>query len=354
MLLSMADGIAKTTVTEFGVMPDGTAIQRYTVKSGESWASFINFGARILALAVPDSEGRCDNVVLGYETLEQYLADRSFQGAAIGRVGNRIAGGQFSVEGKTYQIPQNNGPNALHGGPVGFDQKVWSGKAIDNGVEFTLVSPDGDQGFPGALTVTVRYTFVEDALRIEYSATCDATTVVNLTNHSFFNLDGDSSGSILDHEIAIPAEFFTPVSEVLIPTGQLAPVDGTAFDLREQVRVGDHIDDDDVQLQRAGGWDHNWALGLEGEMKLAARLHSPASGRTMTVATTEPGIQFYSGNFLDGSMPNRRGGRYKKRDGLCLETQHYPDSPNQPEFPSTILKPGETLRSVTTYSFSVR
>jgi aldose 1-epimerase len=350
----MANGTVNTEVTEFGTMPDGAAIQLYTVQQGNSRASFINYGARIVTLAVPDAKGECAGLVLGYETLEEYLADRSFQGATIGRFGNRIAGGKFSLDGKTYQIPQNNGSNALHGGPVGFDQKVWSGQAIVNGVEFTLISPDGDQGFPGTLTVAVRYTFVDDVLRIEYSASCDAPTVVNLTNHSFFNLNGDSSGTIVDHEIAIPAEFFTPVSEVLIPTGELAPVDGTVFDLREQMRVGDHIDDDDVQLQRAGGWDHNWALGLEGEMKLAAVLHSPASGRWMTVATTEPGIQFYSGNFLDGSMPNRRGGRYQKRDGLCLETQHYPDSPNQPEFPSTILRPGEMLRSVTTYSFAAR
>ena len=210
------------------------------------------------------------------------------------------------------------------------------------------------RAFHGALTVVVRYTFVDDTLRIEYTANCDAPTVVNLTNHSFFNLNGDSSGTIVDHEISIPAEFFTPVSEALIPTGELAPVAGTVFDLRKQVRVGDRIDANDVQLQRAGGWDHNWAFGLEGEMKPAAVLHSPASGRWMTVATTEPGMQFYSGNFLDGSMPNRRGGRYQRRDGLCLETQHYPDSPNHPEFPSTTLKPGETLQSVTTYSFSVR
>jgi aldose 1-epimerase len=350
----MANGTVNTEVSEFGTMPDGAAIQLYTVRQGESKASFTNFGARIVTLVVPDAKGESTGVVLGYETLEEYLADRSFQGAAIGRFGNRIAEGQFSLEGKTYRIPQNNGSNALHGGPVGFDQKVWSGEPIEDGVEFTLVSPDGDQGFPGTLTVVVRYTFVGDVLRIEYRATCDAPTVVNLTNHSFFNLNGDSSGTIVDHEISIPAKFFTPVSDVLIPTGELAPVDGTVFDLRERVRVGDHIDDDDVQLRRAGGWDHNFALGLEGEMKPAAVLYSPASGRWMTVATTEPGIQFYSGNFLDGSMPNRRGGRYRKRDGLCLETQHYPDSPNQPEFPSTILRPGETLRSVTAYGFAVR
>jgi aldose 1-epimerase len=348
----MAHAIAATEVSSFGTLPDGSPVHLYTVRRGQSEVAFTDYGARIVSLIVPDAHGGSSGVVQGCDTLDPYLTDKAYQGAAIGRFGNRIAGGRFALDGQTFQIPLNDGPNALHGGPEGFDRRLWTGAAIDHGVEFTLLSPAGDQGFPGALSVTIRYTFLDDTLRIDYTATTDAPTIVNLTNHAYFNLAGDSSGSVLDHHITIPAAHFTPVNETLIPTGQLAPVAGTVFDLRQPALIGQNIDADDHQLKLAGGWDHNWVLGNEPGMKLAAVLHHPATGRTLTVRTMEPGIQFYSGNFLDGTTPNRSGGSYKKRDGLCLETQHFPDSPNQPAFPSTILRPGETLRSTTTYAFT--
>ena len=335
-------------VTEFGRMADGSAVHLYTVRCGRASVSFSDFGARIVAVMVPDDAGDLANVVQGFETLELYLADTSYQGAIVGRFGNRIAGGRFSLDGKSFEVPQNDGDNALHGGPEGFDRRLWAGKTIEDGVEFKLVSPDGDQGFPGSLEVVVRYTFTGSALRIEYAAaTCDAATVVNVTNHAYFNLSGESCETILDHLVRIPAERYTPVTENLVPTGELAPVAGTPFDFCDWKRIGDA----DEQLKRAGGYDHNWVFGDAGKLKTVA--HVSASGRLLTVETTEPGLQFYSGNFLDGSMPNRSGGRYERRSGLCLETQHYPDSPNHPDFPTTTLKPGETMRSTTVYTFSV-
>jgi aldose 1-epimerase len=303
---------------------------------------------------VPDRNGVADDVVLGYATLEEYIEDKTFAGATIGRFGNRLAQGRFSIDGVAYQVPLNDGPNALHGGPEGFDRRVWCATSIENGVAMTLVSPDGDQGFPGELTVTVRFTLDDDELFIEYTATTDKPTILNLTNHSYFNLAGESSGTILDHEIHLPAEAYTPVNATLIPTGELAPVEGTPFDFRTSTRIGTRIEEPDVQLQRAGGYDHNWCYGESGTEKIVAVLTEPKSGRVMVVETTEPGIQFYSGNFIDGTMKNRTGGIYMRRAGLCLETQHYPDSPNQPEFPSTVLRPGEEFRSSTVYSFSVK
>jgi aldose 1-epimerase len=303
-------------------------------------------------LTAPDRNGVAANVVLGYATLAEYVADKTYAGAVVGRFGNRLHDGRFALAGERYQVPQNNGANALHGGPEGFDRKLWTATMTADGVAFTLVSPDGDMGFPGALTLTVTYTLEPDALRVEYAATTDKTTVVNVTNHAYFNLAGESSGTILDHEIMLTAEHYTPVDAGLIPTGELALVAGTPFDFRASTRIGERIDANDVQLERAGGYDHNWAMGAAGELKLAARLTEPRSGRVLTVETTEPGIQFYSGNFIDGTMKNRQGGIYMRRAGLCLETQHYPDSPNQPQFPSTELKPGETMRSMTIFRFS--
>ena len=333
-------------------MPDGTAVRLFTVSSGVLEARFSDYGARLVSLRAPDRGGQLAEVVLGYDSAELYAKDKTYSGAIVGRFGNRIAGGKFTLNGRSYLVPLNNGENSLHGGPVGFDRKLWASAAIDNGVEFTLVSTDGDQGFPGTLTLTVRYTLEGNALRIDYAATSDAATIVNVTNHAYFNLAGESSGTILDHEIMLPAERYTPVDAGLIPTGELAPVEGTPFDFRRATRIGERIADHNVQLRRAGGYDHNWAMGDPGTMKLAAKLSDPGSGRVMTVETTEPGIQFYSGNFIDGSMPSRTGGRYVRRSGLCLETQHYPDSPNQPEFPSTVLRPGETMRSTTIFTFT--
>jgi len=339
----------------FGSLPGGSPVTLYTLRHGNIEAAFLDYGARIVSLKLTGRSGAVAGVVLGYDSLALYLADKTYCGAVVGRFGNRIANGVFTLDGNTYKVPQNDNTNALHGGPIGFDQKLWSASEIPSGLAMTLTSPDGDQGFPGTLTVTVRYTLTDRGLQLDYIATTDKPTIVNVTNHAYFNLAGESSGNILDHEIAIPAAHFTPVTEALIPTGELAKVDGTIFDLRHGVRIGDHIEDDNIQIHRGHGWDHNWVLGsLEsqpGQMKLAAILRDPISGRTMTVSTTEPGIQFYSGNFIDGTMPNRTGGLYLRRAGLCLETQHYPDSPNHPEFPSTVLRPGQTMRSTTLFSF---
>jgi aldose 1-epimerase len=334
-----------SSATDFGSLPDGTPVTLYTLHHGNIEATFLDYGARLVSLKLADGA----NIVLGYNSLDLYLADKTYCGAVVGRFGNRIANGVFTLNGNTYKVPQNDNTNALHGGPVGFDQKVWTTSEIPNGLEMTLISPDGDQGFPGTLTVTVRYTLTDHGLQLDYTATTDKPTVVNVTNHAYFNLG--SEPNILNHEITIPAAHFTPVTEALVPTGELAPVAGTIFDFRHGERIGDHIEDDNIQIHRAHGWDHNWVLGFPGEMKLAAILRDPVSGRTMSVSTTEPGVQFYSGNFIDGTMPNRTGGLYPRRAGLCLETQHYPDSPNHPEFPSTVLRPGETLHSTTLFSF---
>lgn len=339
--------------SDFGTMHDGTPVRLYTLRRGTLEASFTNFGARLVSLKTPDRGGEVDEIVLGFSSLEQYVADDAYMGAVVGRYGNRIAEGRFSLNGNAYQIPPNNKGNALHGGPVGFDHRVWQAQTIADGVEMTLESADGDQGFPGTLMLIVRYTLRNDALQIEYTATTDETTVINVTNHAYFNLAGESSGSILEHVVMISGDRFTPTDARLIPTGELAHVEGTPFDLREMTRIGSRIGEANEQLQFAGGYDHNWVLGETGEPKLAARVREGRSGRVMTVETTEPGIQFYSGNFLDGSLPNRSGGRYGKHAGLCLETQHYPDSPNQPHFPSVVLNPGETMHSRTTFSFSV-
>jgi aldose 1-epimerase len=341
-----------TEATDFGTLPDGSPVQLFTVASGGLRASFSDYGARLVSLHAPDRTGTLAGVVLGYDALPLYLQDNTYSGAIVGRFGNRIAAGKFSLDGTLHQVPLNDKTNALHGGPVGFDQRVWSATPTDSGVEMTLVSPGGDQGFPGTLRLTVRYTLSDHSLRIDYAATTDATTIVNVTNHAYFNLAGDTSASILDHHILIPAEHYTPVDSTLIPTGELAPVQSTPFDFRTSTRIGDRIDQPDLQLQRAGGYDHNWVFGDPSTLKLAARLTDPASGRVMAVETTEPGMQFYSGNFIDGSMPNRAGGFYLRRAGLCLETQNYPDAPNQSHFPSCVLRPGETLRSSTIFTFS--
>ena len=341
----------KTEVTPFGTLPDGEPVALYTVRDGVNEATFSDFGARIVSVKVPDRDGRVANVVLGFPTLALYLADPAYLGASIGRLANRLKQGRFTLDGQSYEVPANNGDNALHGGPAGFDRMLWRARPIAHGVEFRLTSPSGDQGFPGTLDVLVRFTFAGAALRIDYEAACDRATVVNLTNHTYFNLAGE--GNILGHQIEIPAEHFTPIDATLVPTGELRPVEGTPFDFRQMIAVGARIGADDEQMTLAGGYDHNWAFGRTGELKLAARVFEPASGRTLTVQMTEPGLQFYTGNFLDGSMPSRAGGMYTRRTGLCLETQHYPDSPNQPAFPSVTLRPAETMRSATVFTFSV-
>ena len=341
--------------SSFGKLPDGSGVELYTLKSDALELKLITFGARVISLSAPDRSGKPADIVLGYNNLGDYLRNKEFYfGVVPGRYANRIAHGKFTLEGKPYQVTLNDGPNSLHGGTEGFAARNWAAKEIPNGVEFTLVSPNGDQGYPGTLTAHVRYTLVHTTVRIEYSATTDMPTVLNLTNHAYFNLAGEGNPSILGEKLTLDADKYTPVDSTLIPTGQLAPVVGTPFDFTHATTIGDRIDANNEQLKFAGGYDHNWVVrGVPGTLRPAAKVYDPSSGRVLTVETTEPGIQFYAGNFLDGSAKGPAGKPYVKRSALCLETQHFPDSPNHPNFPSTELKPGHTYHSVTTFTLSV-
>lgn len=359
ILLSMTTTLAAhgaVTKASFGTTPDGKAVGIYTLKSPAVEARIMTYGARIVSIKTADKTGKVADVVLGHDTLQGYLDDKkTYFGAIVGRYGNRIAHGRFTLDGHQYQLPLNDhGINTLHGGTVGFDSLVWTGKEIPNGVEMTLISPDGDQGFPGTLTAHVRYTLSGSALKIDYTETTDKPTVVNLTNHSYFNLGGEGSGTILDEVMMINGDRLTPTDAGLIPTGQTPSVSNTPFDFRKPTSIGERINADDPQLKMAGGYDHNWILnGPNGAMKLAAKVYDPKSGRTLTVTTTEPGVQFYTGNFLDGSKQGSAGTLYRQTDGFTLETQHFPDSPNQPNFPSTVLRPGETYRHSTVFRFHI-
>lgn len=357
-MTSFSAAAASTTVTHapFGHLPNGDAVEIYTLKSPAVQLQVMTFGARVVSLDTKDRDGKMGDVALGYPTLEDYVKDtKTYLGSVPGRYANRIANGRFALDGKTYQITLNDGPNALHGGKEGFDRRNWSAREIPSGVEFTLVSPDGDQGFPGKLTAHVRYTLHDNTVRIEYSATTDKPTVVNLTNHTYFNLSGEGHGNILGESLMIDADKYTPVNSTLIPTGQLAPVAGTPFDFTHPEAIGARINDSNEQLKLAHGYDHNFVLrGTPGELRPAAQVYDPQSGRVLSVETTEPGVQFYSGNFLDGSVTGRSGAKYEFRNGFCLETQHFPDSPNHPNFPTTELKPGQTFHSVTTWTFTTR
>ena len=345
------------TKASFGTAPDGKAVEIYTLKSAAVEARIMTYGAIIVSIKTADKNGKMDDVVLGYDSVAGYVGDgKTYFGAVVGRYGNRIAKGKFSLDGHEYTLPLNNGPNSLHGGTVGFDKHVWTAKEVPDGVEMTLVSKDGDQGYPGTLTAHVKYTLKGDALRLDYTATTDKDTVLNLTNHSYFNLSGASSGDlILGEEIMLNADRYTPVDAGLIPTGELPGVAGTPFDFRTSTKIGARINDPNEQLQRGGGYDHNWVLnGKNGVEKVAAKLYDPKTGRVLTVTTTEPGVQFYSGNMIAGPLHGKDGGTYVKNSALCLETQHFPDSPNHPAFPTTELKPGQTLHSSTTFTFSVQ
>jgi aldose 1-epimerase len=360
ILLTMTTAMAAhgaVTKAAFGTTPDGKAVEIYTLKSDVMEARIMTYGARMVSLEAPDRDGKKGDVVLGYNSVAEYVADpTTYFGAIVGRYGNRIAHGSFKLDGKTYQIPKNDhGINALHGGTVGFDKLIWQGREIADGVEMTLVSKDGDQGFPGTLTAHVRYTLHHNALRIDYSMSTDKDTVVNLTNHSYFNLSGEGNGTILHDVLMIPADKFTPVDAGLIPTGELKSVEGTPFDFRKPTVIGSRINDNNEQLKLAGGYDFNWVLrGATGEVKTAARVYDPETGRVLTVTTTEPGVQFYTGNFLDGTARGKSGKLYLKNGALCLETQHFPDSPNHPSFPSTELKPGAPRHSSTTFTFTTQ
>jgi len=341
----------------FGNLPDGTSVELYTLSNANGMTvQIVTYGGIITSLRVPDREGRPGDVVLGYDSLDGYLARNPYFGCIVGRFANRIAGGRFVLDGATYQLAVNNGSNHLHGGLVGFDKRVWRATTGRNDGAVCLVlsylSKDGEENYPGNLYVTVAYTLMRDnVLRINYRACTDKPTILNLTNHTYFNLAG--TGDILDHQVTINADRFTPVNEALIPTGELQPVEGTPLDFRQATRIGARINDPHQQIARAGGYDHNFVInGAPGELRLAARVYEPAHGRVLEVRTTEPGMQFYTGNFLDGTITGKGGVVYGQRAGLCLETQHFPDSPNQPAFPSTVLRPGENFHSTTVFVFS--
>lgn len=344
----------------FGATPDGDTVERITLRSPDGIElDVITYGATVTRLMALDRDGVPADVVLGHEWLESYLAGTPYFGAIVGRYGNRIADGRFTLDGTEYELAINNGPNHLHGGLVGFDKVIWEAEPYEtesgSGVVLTYVSEAGEEGYPGELSVRVTYALTGSDLRIDYEATTDAPTIVNLTHHGYWNLAGHGAGDILGHELTLAASRFTPVDETLIPTGELRAVEGTPFDFREPTAIGARIDAADEQLEFGGGYDHNFVIdgwANDGELRPAAVLRDPASGRVMEVLTTEPGVQFYSGNFLDGSDIGKGGALYGHRTGLCLETQHFPDSPNQQGFPSTVLRPGETYRSTTVYRFS--
>ena len=339
----------------FGFSPDGHEAYKYTLTNAAGMeVKITNYGGAIISIKVPDRNGKHGDVVLGYDTLDEYVRHPRFLGALIGRFANRIAQGVFTLNGTTYQLAQNNGHNHLHGGIKGFHKVVWEGRTVDedNALHLSYLSVDGEEGYPGNLHVTVTYSLTqENELRLDYEATADKDTIVNLTNHSYFNLACD--GDILSHDLQINADQFTPVGPDLIPTGEILDVDDTPLDFRESTAIGARINQPFAQLDFAGGYDHNFVLrGSSGLLRPALTLYEPVSGRKLEILTTQPGIQFYSGNFLDGSLSGKSGVRYDKYAGLCLETQHFPDSPNHPKFPSTVLRPDEKLRETTVFAFS--
>ena len=345
--------------SDFDTVIDGKQVQLYWLKNSDLHMAMTNYGGRIVGLWTPDKNGKMTDVVIGRGSAQAYIdGPESYFGATIGRVGNRIAKGKFSIDGKAYTIRPNNNANALHGGEHGFQDKVWKAEQPDDHtliLEYT--SPDGEEGFPGELQAKVTYSLQDDnTLKMEYEATTDAPTVVNLTNHAYFNLNGEGSGTVLDHEMLIFADAFTPVDDGLIPTGELRPVEGTPFDFRNPHTIGERIDSEDAQLGFGGGYDHNYVLGSKKArgMNHAAKVVGNESGIVMDVYTEEPGVQFYTGNFMGGKNMLKSGARDAKRTAFCLETQHYPDSPNQPDFPSIELRPGETYKTSTEYAFSTR
>jgi aldose 1-epimerase len=331
----------------FGSLPDGRRVERYVLQTGVVEVAVLTYGAVLQSVRTPDSRGAVADIALGYDDLAGYLRDKTYVGAVVGRFGNRIAEGRFTLDGTEHVLPQNHGTSCLHGGPEGFHTKLWSAREVTGGVELTLTSPDGDSGFPGTLTATVTYVLDDDGLTLTYGAVTDRPTVVNLTNHAYWNLAG--GGTVEGHVLELPATRFVAVDDRLIPTG-LAPVEGTPMDFRSPRRIGDRLRDGSQQLRHAHGYDHAWLPDGEG-MRMAARVVDPSSGRTLEVGTDQPSVQFYSGNFLDGGVLGRGGQTYRQGDGLCLETQHLPDSPNRPEFPSTVLRPGERYTTTTTFAF---
>ncbi len=346
---------------EFGKMPDGTPVDIYTLRNSKgSEARIMTYGGIVVSLKVPDRDGKMGDVVWGFDNLQGYLSKPPppYFGALIGRYGNRIAKAKFTLDGKTYNLPANDGQNSLHGGTNGFDKVVWTAVSSVGSkgpsLQLSYLSKDGDQGYPGNLKVTATYTLTEDnALELQFTATTDKDTVVNLTHHSYFNLAG--SGDILNHTVMMPADTFTPVDSTLIPTGELRPVKGTPFDFNTATAIGARINQNDEQLGFGKGYDHNWVIKKPlGKLGLMAKVYEPTTGRVMEVLSDEPGLQFYSGNFLDGTLTGKGGQVYKLRSAFCMEPQHYPDSPNHPQFPSTVLKPGQTFHNTIIYKFSVQ
>lgn len=345
--------------TAFGEV-DGQPTQIFTLRNAQGIEVRItDFGGIITSLKTPDRAGNFADIVLGFDSLARYAAGTPYFGAIIGRYGNRIAGGAFTLDGVAYSLAQNDGPNHLHGGVRGFDKVIWQAepfeRAGERGLVLRYVSRSGEEGYPGTLDATVTYTLTDNnELAVDYLATTDQPTPVNLTQHSYFNLAGAGSGDILGHQLMIAASRYTPIDTTLIPTGELAPVEGTPFDFRTPTPIGARIDGDHAQLRNGRGYDHNFVLDRRsGGLELAARVVDPGSGRTLEITTTEPGLQFYSGNFLDGTITGKDGRVYAHRSGFCLETQHFPDSPNQSAFPSTILRPGQEYRSRTVFKFGI-
>ena len=349
----------------WGTTPAGQEIQLFTLsRQGAPTVAVSSYGAYIVSILARDNQGAVADVVLGYPDLAGYLGDKASLGPIVGRYANRIAGGEFSLLGKRYTLARNNGPNHLHGGLQGFSKKVWSPRVVSSprpgaegaAVELTYVSPDGEEGYPGTLSVRVVYSLTFDGgLQIDYSATTDAETVLNLTNHAYFNLAGEGSGDILDHELQIEADAFTVVDETLIPTGEIRSVENTPLDFRQPTPIGSRVDAAHPQLEAGGGYDNNFVVrGDPGVLRRVARVHEPGSGRVLEVLSTEPGVQLYTGNFLDGSLVGKSGRAYGKRSGFCLETQHYPDSPNHPEFPRVTLGPGDEYTQTTVFRFETQ
>ncbi|MEU6102213.1 aldose epimerase family protein [Streptomyces flaveolus] len=353
-----ATGGRKPVKELFGKLADGTKVYRWSLENGGTRMKVLSYGGVVQSLEIPDRRGRHENVSLGFDNLDDYVARSPHFGALIGRYGNRIAKGRFTLDGKQYQLSVNDGENSLHGGALGFDYRVWDVEPFTQGSDVGLVlhytSVDGEMGYPGTLKAKVTYTLTRRGeWRIDYEATTDKATVVNLTSHVYWNLAGEGSGTIEDHELSIAASRFTPTDAGLIPTGELAKVAGTPFDFRRAKPIGRDIRDGHPQLVTAKGFDHNWVLdkGITDRPEHVATLRDGASGRTLRIATDQPGLQFYSGNFLDGTLTGPGGSVYRQGDALCLETQHFPDSPNQPSFPSTVLRPGQTYRTATVHSF---
>jgi aldose 1-epimerase len=359
-MLDEASATTEVTKRSSGKLPDGAQVELYTLKDEKLEVQIINYGATVISIKVPDRNGKMADVVLGFDDALGYYENNhskssAFFGPTVGRYANRIAGAKFTLDGKQYRLSQNNGANTIHGGPGGFHNVMWQGTPIENGVELKYFSKDGEEGYPGDLAVTVRFTVTGGDLKIAYQATTDKPTVVNLTNHSYFNLSGQGNGNILQNELKLNASRFTPVDANLIPTGVLQPVEGTPFDFRKAHVIGGRINANNEQIQLGHGYDHNFAIDGGGRtVTMAAEVYDPSSGRVMQVLTTEPGVQLYTSNFLDGSIKGKQGIAYVKNGAVCLETQHFPDSPNHPSFPSTVLRPGQEFQSVTIYRFSTR